>query len=109
MSGTDLLTLTRSIGGGHHHHGPAESGGGGGDAITELYSGTQQLTTNLQQLGTGIDCPTTGYVRVYVEGAGNREGAVGSATIPAARLLAAQKAINSTWNADDCETSARSR
>ena len=101
VSGT-TLTLTRSVGGDVVITG-LPSGGGGGDSITELHSGVQQLTTNLQELGAGIDCPSTGYIRVYVEGAGNREGAVGSATIPAARLLAAQKAINSTWNADDAD------
>ena len=66
VSGT-TLTLTRSVGGDLTITG-LPSGGGGGDAITELFSGVQQLTTNLQQLGAGIDCPTTGYVRVYVEG-----------------------------------------
>ena len=98
-AGTDGADLTRIAIGGTNYN--IAGGSGGGDTVTELFSGTQQLTTNLQLLGTGIEAPTTGYVRVYLEGAGNREGAVGSATIPAARLLAAQKAVNATWNADD--------
>ena len=101
VSGT-TLTLMRSVGADITIPG-LPSGGGGGDSITELYSGTFQLTTNLRELGAGVDCPSTGYVRVYVEAAGNREGAVGSAVFPAARLLAAQKAINSTWSADDAD------
>ena len=100
-AGTDGTDLTRIAIGGTNYNIAGGSGGGGGDSVTELFSGTQQLTTNLQLLGAGIEAPTTGHVRVYVEGAGNREGAVGSARIPAARLLAAQKAINASWSADD--------
>ena len=92
------------------------SGGGGGsivgaasiragDTITNLYDGEVAVANNYNPLAAGVDVPQDGYVRIYAEvrGGTNRDGGVASATLPAARLYAAQRSTGDAPSADQAD------
>ena len=74
-----------------------------GETREELFSGVIDTNQNFQLVGTGIPCPSEGFLEIYVDSPseGNREGAVVSARIPASRLLDAQEGLGVASSADN--------
>ena len=87
----ELIEVHRAEATAHQQPG---GGGGGGETRTVIHEAVMNVTANLAKLPGDIVCPEVGMIEYYFESqSGDRQGAIATGRIPAARLYAAQDAI----------------